>query len=626
MDRQGNRRRARAISVAVLVAVTVLVPWVTAQHVRASTATLALTPNTNVVDGQYVKVDLTGLQPSVGVAFRQCVASPVHVGTDCTSTLGISTVGGPSGTAETYLPLYSGKDPMLKNASGAQIPCDAGHACVLAAVFDLTDLSNAAFATIGLAASPDDCPDPGASAVFGSGAATAYRAIYGWQSTACLPPYNLPMIYAVNNSFDGVASFAQGQQQANYAVTGPQPPLALPSTAPPYKVAPLTGSGVVLAYKMYDQRGFQITNLTLTPWMIRRIYSGGLNNLAADPGVNSINPGVQFPQVLHGYSRADHSSETWVFTSWLWANLGPGSWPYGPLSVFPPELGSVTKTGSRAIGNAVSNPFTPWYSTGNIGYMDSSTAAYYGLPTVNILTPATATSPATTVAATPTTIAQGLSLATQNPDGTYTPAYTPTDPTAYPMSIVSSMLVPTDQITPANGKVLAAFLKYCVQAGQTTLPGGYTPLPAAMVNRSMAVANLIPQTEPSTPASSSYDAGAGSFAGGDLGGLGANDGGLAPGYLGGSRGAAPQPSARAGGKPSGGTSATSAPGGASSGPVAAVIGSSAGRWALVGLAAVAVFGVVVGPLAFALARPPAERPLRRLRNLVRWRWPISAGR
>ena len=514
MDNRGTRRTGRAIAIAIIAAATAVVPLLAAQqHVAASSVTLTITPNTNVIDGQFVRVDLTGLAQGTGVAFRECINNPVNVSTDCTLTtaMGGSVAPDPTGAATTYLTILSGTDPLLKNAAGKQLPCDATHACVLAAVFNLTDLSGAALATLGLAASPDDCPDPGASAVFGSGASTAYRAIYRWQSTVCLPPKNLPMIYAVNNDIDGVSSFAQGQQQANFAVTGPQPPLSLPSTAPPYKVAPLTGSAVVLAYKMYDRRGFQITNLTLTPWMIRRIYTKDLNNLADDPGVTSLNPGIEFPQVLNIYARADHSSETWAFTSWLWANLGPGSWPAGPLTTWPTELGGVVRTGSRALGAAVAYSAV---GTGNIGYMDASTAAYYGLPTVKILTPATATSPATTVAATPITIAQGLSLATQSSDGTYTPDYTPSDPTAYPMSIVSSMLVPTDQITPANGKVLAAFLKYCVQTGQTDLPAGYTPLPAAMVNQSLAVANLIPQTEPSTPAdSSSSDLGAGSLAG-----------------------------------------------------------------------------------------------------------------
>ena len=629
MDKRSHRRGARAIVVAIVAAATAVVPLLeTAQVARASSVTLTATPNVNIVDGQFLKVDLTGLAPGAGVAFRECITNPVNASTDCTLTFGVSAAADPNGNVETYLPVYSGTDPLLKNSKGVQLPCDNTHSCLLAGVFDLTDLNNAVFATLGLAASPDDCPDPGAAAVFGAGSSTAYRAIYRWQSTACVAPYNLPMIYAVNNDFDGVASFAQGQSEANFAVTGPQPPLALPSTAPPYKVAPLTGSGVVLAYKMYDQRGFQITNLTLTPWMIRRLYSRNLNNLAADPGVNSINPGLELPTALNIYARADHSSETWTFTSWLWANLGPGSWPTGPVTTFPTELGAIAKTGNRAIGAAVSDPNTQYVDhVGNIGYMDSSTAAYYGLPTVKILTPATATSPATTVAATPTTIAQGLSLATQNADGTYTPAYTPSDPTAYPMSIVTSMLAPTDQITPANGKVLAAFLKYCVQTGQTDMPAGYTPLPAAMVNQSMAVANLIPQTEPSTPAdSSSSDLGAGSFAGGDLGALGSDiPSTLRPGDLGGSPNAASRPSASGSGAKPGGTSPSSGGGSSSPGPVAAVIGSSAGRWALIGLGVVALFGIVVGPLTFVFARPGPKRPLSRLRHLLRSRWPMASG-
>lgn len=576
----------------------------------AAGGTLIATPNTNVGDGQYVKLRFSGYPPQVGVVFRQCVVNPANVATDCTAiNRPASAAADSSGGGETYMQLYSGRDARLQNAGKTGlIACDNNHPCVVALVRTLNDLSNAAFAAVSFAPSTDDCPDPGANAVFGSGSATAYRAIYSWQTAVCVAPSSLPIVYAVINGVDGVASFAQGQQQANFAVAGPLPPVTPTSTTPSYEVAPITASAVVLAYRMYDLSGPQITNLTLTPAEIAQMYVGLLNNLGRDPGVQSLNPGIQFPGILHVYARAERSEETWAFTSWLAAALGP-AWQAGAQTVFPSVTGVSGRSGSRAVGEAVVTPPDNGFNSGegNIGFMDSSTAAYYGLPTVRIAMPGGAT-----VAATPTTIAQGLSLATQNSDGTYTPAFTPSDPTAYPMSIPTYMLAPTNQIPPDQGKALAAFLRYAVKQGQTSLPGGYVPLPALMVNQSLTVADLIPQkaSAASSGGAGTSSAGSPSFAGGDLssGGLGSSEGlsGLsAQTSGGGGRNAKP-----GGSKPGAATVAA--------GPALTALPLAAGaRWVLVSVGALAIFGVVVGPLTYLFARPWPPPYLRRLRRLLR---------
>ena len=619
-----SRRRLAAAAVALLALATgASLSAALPQHAAASSGVLTLTPNASLLDGQWVRIDLSGFQPQTGVAFRECIANPVNVTTDCTPTYNTSTFTDTNGASHLYLPIYGTGNDALRNANQTPLSCDVTHACVLAAVFTLSDLSNAVYTAIPFAPSTDACPNPGGSAVFGTGAATAYRALFGWQATVCVPPFNLPVVYAVSNGVDGVNNFAVGQQQANFGVTGPLPPSAfiLPSTAPSYKIAPITASGLVLAFKMFDHNGAQITNLTLTPYEIAQIFTGQLSDFNTDSGITFLNPGTQFPGYVQPFVRAEHSSETYVFTSWLSATLGNGSWPLGVQTTFTPHGGVLSISGSRGMGNAVAgvNPATAWFSTGNIGFMDSTTAAYYGLPTAKIRMPG-----GPIVAATPTSIAQGLSHATQNPDGTFTPAYTPADPAAWPMSYPSYMLVPTNQISPANGQVLAGFLKYAVQQGQSNMPQGYVPLPALMVNEAMSAAAAIPVTAPSAPGSSS-----GAGAAFDLGGSSSLGGAfgvpLSLGSVGGLAGpTAQQMSPKGGNRCSSGTSACaqsspSANAGSSggSGIPAILVADSGVRFLFIALVALAISGVVVGPLTYVLARRPDLR--RRLEKLRHWR-------
>ena len=610
-----TRRCFHALAITAVVGITSAIAAATAPvRVAAAGPALTVSPPSGLLDGQFVKVDVSGFAPTTGVVFRECIVNPVNVATDCTSpNTTFSAVTDATGAGETYLAVYS-LAASLPGGSGYTtfpITCDATHACVLAAFDGTTTLPAAAYAPLAFAPSTTNCPNPGARAVFGSGEATAYRALYSWQATVCVAPYNLPVVYALSNGPDGVSNFGQGQQQANFGVMGTLPPITLPSTAPTYKVAPITGSALVLAYKMYDRRGPQITNLTLTPWEISEIYSGQLSDLATDPGVTSLNPGVEFPGSLQTFVRAEHSAESYVLTSWLNATLGPGSWPAGTQTIFPPHGGLVPETGSRNEGFNVANPLTPWFSTGNIGFMDSSTAAYYGLPAVNIRMPSGAV-----VSATPSSIAKGLALATPNSDGTYAPSYTPSDPTAWPMSVISYMLVPTSQITAANGQVLAGFLKYAMQQGQANMPSGYVPLPASMVNESLAAANAIPTSESSSPPAGATPSNAG-LIGSPSFGTGAG----ALGSLGGLPGLGSSSGTGASAAGCTGTACASASPAAVAAPSAAaaalLIADSRARFVLVGIAAVALFGVVTGPLTYLLARDPElfRRRLRWLRAL-----------
>lgn len=475
---------------------------VVVQAKGTATPTIAAQPNSGLEDGQFVVVTFTGFPAGSAYDFRQCIATPVNIDTDCTAIVSdLTVVLSKTGAGQTFVPVYSDADSALENQGGTdEIVCTNTSPCTLAAMSDPDNLATASLVPITFGQSPGDCPPPGVNGIIGAGASSAYRAIYTWESAVCQAPTDLAVDYALKNSPDGVSAWFEGESE--FAVTGPWgpgfEPVAPASTSPPTRTwdyAPLTASSVVLAYRVYDRRGPQITSLTLTPAQIAGTFVGTDDDWSTDPTITALNPGVQFPTKMVAYARADYSEETWTFTSWLSA-VAPTVWTFGPQEIFPASLGSTDITGSSKLAfDVVTNPPTDDFSDyGTIGFMDSSTAAFYGLPVVNIKN-----ADGTVTAATPATLSKALDDSTLNTDGTITPDYNPTDG-SYPMLLPTYLMAPTNDVTAAVGTSIQQFLNYAVQVGQTTLPAGYVPLTSQMVNVSLAAAKAIPTTPPPTPA------------------------------------------------------------------------------------------------------------------------------
>jgi hypothetical protein len=497
----GSAAMSVALGAAALISVAGVTQLPVVAHATTPTQTLTATPNSGLEDGQYVVVSFTDFPPGSAYDFRQCIATPVDVNTDCTAIVsGLTVVLDATGTGQTFVPVYSDADSALEDQAGTnQIVCSNTSPCTLAAMSDPDNLATASLIPITFGQSPGDCPPPGINGIVGAGASSAYRAIYTWESAVCQPPTDLAVDYALKNSPDGVTAWFQGESE--FAVTGPwgpgYEPTAPVSTSPPtqtWEYAPLTASSVVLAYRVYDRRGPQITSLTLTPAQIASTFEGIDDDWSTDKAVEKLNPGVEFPTKIVPYARADYSEETWTFTSWLSA-VTPTVWTYGPQEIFPAQLGSIDITGSAKLAfDVVNNPPTGDFDDyGTIGFMDSSTAAFYGLPTVNI-----ENADGTVTAATAANISKALNEATVNADGTVTPNYNPTDG-SYPMLLPTYLMAPTNDVTAPVGRAIQQFIDYAVQGGQTTLPAGYVPLTTQLVNISLAAAKAIPTIAPPTP-------------------------------------------------------------------------------------------------------------------------------
>ena len=181
----------------------------------------------------------------------------------------------------------------------------------------------------------------------------------------------------------------------------------------------------MLAYKIFDQDqaqaepGPQVTNLKLTPALVAQIFTGQISNWQASPEINRLNPHHVFPPTVFPLVRGDHSDANLVFTSWLTATAGSGlpkGWP-GPGTDYPikyltPSQGIV---GGDTLADAIADPISvansnDYFAFGYIGFIDSSQAHYYGLPTARIQNAA-----GKFVAATPVAIRAALAHASETP-------------------------------------------------------------------------------------------------------------------------------------------------------------------------------------------------------------------
>jgi ABC-type phosphate transport system substrate-binding protein len=278
---------------------------------------------------------------------------------------------------------------------------------------------------------------------------------------------------------------------------------------------------LVFGFRIVDQRtGNQVTDLTLSPEILAKIFNGKIVQWN-DPAIRKLNPGITFPTFIGAITRGDANEESLTLTRWLWANARD-AWVSGgersgikpnPLSAGPtqliPSFGQVyLVTGPTAEARITARGVDDFTSTsvyGLIGFMDSSWAAQYDLPTVTIRY-----DDGTTVAATPQTIANAIGHMSDCGTGLLQPDVWIRDPHVWPMPTVSYMAVPHDANSsdaPPTAEVadtLSSVIRYGVGKGQDDLPGGYVPLTGGLKSQAREVADTImkgpdePGAEPCT--------------------------------------------------------------------------------------------------------------------------------
>ena len=537
MSTTSTRTRRRAAVAAAAIVLLNLAMFIPAGSALAAKK-LTISPPSDLGNGQFVHVSWNGYGNGQLLYFRQCADKASDVTTQCTKLLPFTGQSSGVGAGDTYQPVQLGDVISVTGADtedtsdDVTFKCDYSHPCAMVAFTDepnADDLGSATRGKIEFGKTPDSCPTPTGASVSGSGSAEANLAMFRWEVEVCDKPHNLSVEYTTTNSPSGRSDFTQGL--SDFAMTGtPFTPDELKDLGKQtFGYAPTSTGSLVLAYKIFQTPGGnlgpQVTDLKLTPKLVAQIFTGQILNWRTNPGINNLNPKYEgrLPVGVRPVFRADQSAATYQFTSWLSENAGQTlgkSWKKackcsGATEVFPTLYAQPTGTGFGILGEdnlahyIVLPDDADFTQFGYIGYMDQSTADYYGLPTVKIQN-----AKGKFVSATPNAVQAGLKHLKKGKDGFATPDYTTKDPKAYPIPTVTYSIVPTNKIDPLAGGVMKTFLDWATTDGQkgTALAKGYVPLPANLAAQAKTVIDQIPghaknPTDPTNPKSPTGPAG-----------------------------------------------------------------------------------------------------------------------
>jgi len=483
-----------------------------------------------------VTVRWKGFTPNKPVAVRECVHGATSL-SQCSrgnlySTCGIQCPGDqPIGTSDKNgngsgsVPVATGLVNTTErgkgNVPGLTFTCGPSDPCDLWVTDTDVDLTTGALVPIGFQPAIDACSGGPGPSLIGSGPASGNQQFRTFAVDVCKPPDNVDLGYTMQfSSRSAMDDYIAG---APYAVStvrmDPIQTQALQSAGLTAGYAPVLASGEVFAFRIVDTNTRnQITHLTLTPDLLARIFTGQIKYWNI-PAIKALNPGVSFPGTIAAIGRGEANEETYQTTSWLWnaarnayhdgGNVGPPKQnPYnGPADILPVLAGSANPvalvTGEQGVANTVRTGGSDYGSVtsyGTIGYMDSSFAAQYGLPTVTIKFPNGAK-----VAATSKTIQRAIGAMHVDRYGVGRPNYGIAKPSVWPMPVVSYMVIPRGARKSDNppdqqtGDALASLVKFMVSAGQHGLVHGYAPLPHQLVEQANTVANQIWSAPPLPP-------------------------------------------------------------------------------------------------------------------------------
>jgi ABC-type phosphate transport system substrate-binding protein len=581
--------RERRVRISVVVALSAVVLMAVAPGVAPAGAgggpAASSAPASGLLDGQFVTAAWSGFPASSpgnlsAVSISECKAAPVHPMTDCAPS--VSGVSDTTGAGLASLQIHAGS--ILARDAKTPFTCDQTTACTVAVYIDPSKPITppkpgfpAATTPISFAFPASDCPH-GNTGISGTGAEAVNRAMLAWEAAVCQPPDSLNLQYTRTESDDGKGAFIgrPGIPRPDFAVTSvpftTTELAALTAQKRTFGYAPVASSGLVFAFYGTDRvTGQPLTHLTLTPSELAHIFNGTRNSMPTSgtdqesQDILDLNPGVNFWPNLLPLGRLDTAAGSLEATSFFLA-AAPTAWKQvpayvatrpsrngGPSEVVDfdtptenmpdglegpgatnqlvngPDILATTLAGhGQGIGN---DP-----ATTNIGYLDASTAAFYGLPTVCIeMDPNWRTTHTPCVSATPASIAAALVIAKRNPDGTVTPDWNPSSFAAYPLPDVSYLVAPTNLGPTAQAETLQKLIQFAVAHGPASglIPQGYADLPTDLTKEALTTAAAVtskpptpptttpptttpptttPTTQPVSPGVSSLGANSGSFA------------------------------------------------------------------------------------------------------------------
>ena len=234
---------------------------------------------------------------------------------------------------------------------------------------------------------------------------------------------------------------------------------------------------------IYNLNG--VDNLQLSPSTTAQIFNQKITTWN-DPAIEKDNPGTQLPNTkITPVNRSDESGTTANFTDYLHV-AAPSDWPYDPDGVWPVKGGEAGAQTSGVVQAVKAGD-------GAIGYADASQAGDLGVAKVKVGN--------TYVAPSADGAAKDFDQSKKDPalsQGKYVFAYTvqrtPTDPSSYPVLLVSYLMGCTKYDDANTSKLVDAYFKYIVSAdGQQAAAdnAGSAPLPPGIVKEDQPAIDAI---------------------------------------------------------------------------------------------------------------------------------------
>lgn len=528
------------VVVATLAALLAVIALATAPSAGANgTPAVEVDPATNIVDGQILTVSWSGFAPGGSVILRQCAKNATGA-SECSKLLQSEpTDSAGTGNATFAVVVTNGSDRKLTGAP--KVTCDYTTACALYVVPDESPdtLSTGSSAALSFSKPGTACPNPGSRAFAAEGTDAAARAIAAWQPVLCEKPELTAVDYVPKNDPSGRQDFLCGLRDV--AVTQAMTVAAETCNGtgqgrPDPLLAPISASALGFVYNLRDQRtGKRIQDLKLSASLLAQIFTGQILRWN-DPRIAALNPGYNLPTKLRVVGRADASELNRQLTTYFWTYArsayinGGAAFAEGPTDTFPSIPAVDLRTGGTSVGAAVATPPEndprDDASYGYIGVLDTSAADFWGLPSAAIQS----VDGGSFVAPTSASITKAIALL-KDASATGASTVATEDPAAYPLPVVSSALLPTDNATADQVDAIRRFVTYAVGAGQAAgvLPRGYVPLTSELVAKSTAAAKAMPvaptkSTTTTTPAKATKPpaAAAGSGTTASLGGVGSS--------------------------------------------------------------------------------------------------------